>query len=167
MALIRPAQPDDIAFLLRLTERLAAFPVPPWRTAGEIAGADHRILLEALRSPAPTRSLLIAEDPPGQPAGYVFSTTQEDYFTHQSNAHIEILAVEAGVEGRGIGRQLIAAAEAWARGRGYRAITLNVFAPNERARSVYERLGYEPETLHYYKPLAMNPLEDPTSGKTE
>jgi hypothetical protein len=29
----------------------------------------------------------------------------------------------------------------------------NVFANNQRARSVYERLGYAPETLHYVKPL--------------
>jgi RimJ/RimL family protein N-acetyltransferase len=32
-------------------------------------------------------------------------------------------------------------------------LTLNVFAGNARARGVYERLGYAPETLRYVKAL--------------
>ncbi len=45
------------------------------------------------------------------------------------------------------------AAEEWARNRGYRRVTLNVFAQNDRARQMYERFGYEPETVHYLKEL--------------
>ncbi|MCC6988149.1 MAG: GNAT family N-acetyltransferase [Acidobacteria bacterium] len=47
----------------------------------------------------------------------------------------------------------MAAIEAWSAGRGDRFITLNVFATNTRARGVYARLGYLPETLHYRKDL--------------
>lgn len=151
---LRRARPEDEAFLLRLTARLgAAFPVPPWRTPQEVAAADHAILLAALHQPRDTTCLVIAEDPPGNPAGYVFVTTREDYFTHEPHGHIEVLAVEPAAEGRGVGRRLLEAAEAWARGLGYGRMTLNAFVGNARARGLYERAGYEPETLHYHKRL--------------
>jgi len=151
---VRPATPADEEFLIKLTSRLAAFPVPDWRTRDEIARADHQILLSALRAPADDSCILVVEAPPGSPAGTVFCTTRTDYFTGAPHAHVEVLAVEAGAEGQGLGRSLLQAAEVWARGRGYRHITLNVFAANGRARAVYERLGYAPETVHYLKPLA-------------
>lgn len=61
--------------------------------------------------------------------------------------------VSSAAEGRGAGRTLVEAAEAWARSEGLDLITLNVFANNERARALYQRLGYAPDTLHYVKPL--------------
>lgn len=150
----RQARSEDEDFLLHLTTRLgAAFPVPAWRTPAEVAAADHAILLAALHHPDEATCILIAEDPAGMPAGYVFATTREDYFTHEPHAHIEVLAVEPAAEGRGIGRRLVEAAETWAKGKGYRRMTLNVFHTNTRARALYERAGYQPETLHYHKLL--------------
>ena len=43
------------------------------------------------------------------------------------------------------------AGEEWARQRGYRKLTLNVFEGNRHARAVYEHLGYAAETLRYVK----------------
>jgi hypothetical protein len=37
-----------------------------------------------------------------------------------------------------------------------------VFAQNTRARAVYERLGYGPETIRYVKPL--DPASETPSG---
>jgi ribosomal protein S18 acetylase RimI-like enzyme len=153
MLSIRPGRPTDQAFILALTERLSGFAVPHWRTPAEICSADHRILMQALHHPTPEVSLLVAEEPPGVPLGFVLSTTRQDYFTGESHAHVEVLAVEVSAEGRGVARRLMAAAESWAAERGYRRITLNVFPANERARVLYDRLGYEPETVHYHKLL--------------
>ena len=153
MPLLRPATSSDEPFLLALTSRLAAFDLPPWRTAEEIALADHGIVRHALSHPSPETSIVIAEDPPGTPVGYVFATTQNNYFTGKPQAHIEILAVAPVAERRGIGRALLDAIEGWAVGRGYGEITLNVFADNERARVVYDRLGYRAEMLRYRKAL--------------
>jgi GNAT superfamily N-acetyltransferase len=154
---LRPASSGDERFLLALTARLAAFPVPAWRTREEIAAADHAILLEALHHPGPETLILVAESPAGIPAGYVFVSTKRDYFTGGRHAHVEVLAVTEAAEGRGVARALMTAAEEWARARGDDAITLNVFDRNAAARALYDRLGYQPETVHYRKGLRPAP----------
>ncbi|MGH7703387.1 MAG: GNAT family N-acetyltransferase [Gemmatimonadales bacterium] len=153
MLAIRPARPEDKSFLLALTERLAAFPVPGWRTPAQIANADRQILLEALRTAHPDATILVAETAPGDRVGYVFATTREDYFLKTPQAHVEILAVEERAEGQGVAGALMRAFEEWARGRGCGAVTLNVFDTNQRARGLYEHLGFQPETVHYIKRL--------------
>lgn len=150
---LRDARADDEAALLDLTRRLALFEPPPWRTRQEIIEADHPILIGALRHPLPEHSIIVAEEPAGVIAGFVFSTTKQDYFTGEEHSHIEVLSVSEEAEGRGIGRALLEAAEMWARSRGYPHVTLNVFGVNRRARAVYEKAGYGEETVHYLKPL--------------
>jgi len=59
--------------------------------------------------------------------------------------HVTGLAVDPEYEGRGAGRALVEALVEEARSRGGRRITLRVFAPNERARRLYERCGFEVE----------------------
>lgn len=153
MPTIRPAVPADEAFLTGLLWRLADFEVPPWRTAKEIADGDLRILLDALHRPQGDTVILVAEATAGTPAGYAFVSTKIDYFTHVSHAHVEVLAVSPGAEGRGIGGALLDAAERWAASRGHSQITLNVWWQNTRARAVYDHLGYQPETIHLRKAL--------------
>jgi GNAT superfamily N-acetyltransferase len=45
------------------------------------------------------------------------------------------------------------AAADWSRARGHRLLTLNVFDENHRARRLYDRLGYLPDTLRMVKVL--------------
>ncbi|HTS88321.1 MAG TPA: GNAT family N-acetyltransferase [Gemmatimonadales bacterium] len=150
--IVRQAVPGDRPFVLRLTEELGAFPVPRWRTAAEIASADHEILGRALEVPRGDQSLLVAEEG-GEPWGYIFTSTRDDYFTRERHAHVEVIAVAGGARRRGVGQRLMLAAEDWARSQGYRRITLNVFERNTGACRFYEGLGYEPETVHYLKEL--------------
>lgn len=67
------------------------------------------------------------------------------------------LAVAAEAEGRRVGRALLSAVERWAVGEGDRFVTLNVFATNARAIGVYERAGYQPDTVRYVKTLQSPP----------
>jgi len=152
-ARLRPATVADEPEIHRLTEQLGAFPVPPWRTSSEIAAADHAILGAALRTPRADTLVLVAEAPDGSAVGVVFASTRSDYFTGRPHAHVEVVALDPAAQGQGLGRRLMAEAEGWARQRGYNAITLNVFGGNERARSLYQRLGYQTETLHLRKAL--------------
>jgi ribosomal protein S18 acetylase RimI-like enzyme len=151
---IRPARKDDEAYLVGLTPRLADFPLPAWRTVEEIAQADQHLLHDALTGALAHSVILVAElSPGGERAGYVFATTKHDYFTRVAHAHVEILAVEAAAQGRGVARALMDAIEQWAMRRGYTWVTLNVFDGNARARALYDSLGYEIETVHYRKAL--------------
>jgi ribosomal protein S18 acetylase RimI-like enzyme len=53
------------------------------------------------------------------------------------------LAVAPGAQGRGIGRELLAAAVTAARREGHPALGLSVSERNTRARRLYETLGFE------------------------
>ena len=55
------------------------------------------------------------------------------------------LAVDPAAQGAGVGQALIEALADEARSRGGRRLTLRVFAPNEVARRLYERCGFEVE----------------------
>lgn len=150
---IRPARSDDLPALLELAGRLAEFGMPPWRTGGEIVEAERLTLGRALQAASPDAPVFVAEDDAGPPLGLMHLETLVDYFTTRPHAHVAILVVAASAEGRGVGRALLDLADRWARERGHPFVTLNVFAQNARARGVYERLGYAPETLRYVKPL--------------
>jgi ribosomal protein S18 acetylase RimI-like enzyme len=151
---IRPARHDDEAFLVGLLPRLADFPVPAWRTAEEIARGDRQALLDALHGRIEHAAILVAElSPGGERAGYVFATTRHDFFTRAAHAHVEVIAVEGDTERRGVARALMDAIEHWAKRRGYRWVTLNVFDRNTRAKALYGSLGYEAETIHFRKAL--------------
>jgi len=62
-----------------------------------------------------------------------------------SPAHAEVraLVVDADARGRGIGRRLLDAAERWAGERGHGTMRIRSNITRERARSFYERAGYE------------------------
>lgn len=65
-----------------------------------------------------------------------------DVETDTGEFYIDAFAVFAEYGGRGYGQELIAAAERWAIELGERRIALNVDKTNERAHSLYQRLGF-------------------------
>lgn len=152
MIAIRPAGPQDRAFALGTVMRLGDFGPPPWRTSEEIGEADARVVRAFFEKPPEGASLLVAEAQ-GAPLGFIYLEVLRDYFVGEEHGHVGILAVTGAAEGKGAGGALMRAAEAWARERGYRRLTLNVFDGNARARAVYDHLGYRPETLRYVKLL--------------
>jgi ribosomal protein S18 acetylase RimI-like enzyme len=149
---IRAARPADEAALRSLALRLSAFPLPPWRRAEDIATADARDMIAAVRDDSPDNEVWIAERS-GVVVGCLHVLLTTDFFGTR-HAHISVIATTEAAEGSGAGRALLAHAEQWARERGQSLLTLNVFAANERARCFYERAGLAPEMLKYAKPLA-------------
>ncbi len=149
---LRRATPQDAPAILGLMERLGDFPVPPWRSAAEIAAADRSIVLDGLQQPTSGQAIFVAarED---RVLGFLFVVARTDYFTHEQYAYVEDLALAVEGEGQGLARRLMDAAEAWAVDRGFRRIGLSVWSQNVRARGLYERLGYQPETIHLLKQL--------------
>ena len=138
--------------MLDTAARLAAFGPPPWRTAEELVEGEARTLRDFFESPDDGSRLLIAESGDHR-LGFVLLEELRDYFTLERHGHIGILAVTADAEGKGAGGALMRAAESWARDRGYRTLTLNVFGGNQHARDVYEHLGFVQDTVKYVKIL--------------
>jgi aminoglycoside 6'-N-acetyltransferase I len=150
---VRAASQADRPFVLGLVPRLRAFGPSSLRAVGALDGAERRTLERALGESRPDAALLVAEHELVGPAGVAYVETATDYFTGERHGHLAILIVTEEGEGRGVGRALLATIEAWSVARDYRLLTLNVFATNARARDVYERAGYVPDTMRYVKEL--------------
>ena len=100
----------------------------------------------------------VAEDPPHElaelerrrAAGRVWVTTDREGHPVgfalvglvDGTAHLEELSVLPELNGRGHGMALLRAVEAWARGKGHRAVTLTTFRDVPFNRPFYERRGY-------------------------
>ena len=149
---VRTARGTDRGFVLETAARLAAFGPPPWRTADELVEGEARTLRDFFESPDDGSRLLIAESG-DQRLCFALLEELRDYFTLERHGHVGILAVTKEAEGTGAGGALMRAAESWARDRGYRTLTLNVFGGNQHARDVYEHLGFVQDTVKYVKIL--------------
>lgn len=71
----------------------------------------------------------------------------------RSDGFIYDIAVAEEHRGRGLGRALLSAAEAWCRLRGLRTVSLHVFGHNTVARRLYESSGYEVTDLSMRKEI--------------
>jgi GNAT superfamily N-acetyltransferase len=155
---VRAATAADRAFVLGLVPRLrSSAPPAPWRTDEQLDGAEGRVLAAAFDELPPGAVLLVAEDASDGPLGMAYAERATDYFSGEEHGHLAILAVSAAAQGRGVGRALLGAVEEWAAGEGYRLLTLNVFAANDRARAIYEHAGFTPDTVRYAKLLDASP----------
>lgn len=150
---IRPARPDDREFIISLLPRLVEFGPPPWRDAAGMTATDIQVLSDALSGRPPGSAVFVAEDGGGAALGFIHLRTASDYYTREEHGHIADIVVAHGGEGRGVGRALMARGEEWARGRGYRWLTLGVFAQNLRAREFYKKAGYGEDVMRYVKEL--------------
>ncbi|NET55097.1 MAG: GNAT family N-acetyltransferase [Symploca sp. SIO2E6] len=69
------------------------------------------------------------------------------------HAHVFLLYVMPKYRRQGIGSALMRYAEDWAKARGDRQIGLQVFQRNQLAVHLYQRLGYQTQSLWMLKPL--------------
>jgi GNAT superfamily N-acetyltransferase len=140
---IRAPGPDDADALAALFGELG-YPVEP-----ELAWARVERLAREVRATA-----LVAEDAraPVGLASCVVGVRAPGYVADDV-AEITVLVVAERARRRGVGRALVEAVAAWARGRGCWRLTV---APGgrEEARAFYERLGFTPVGAHHALPLA-------------
>jgi GNAT superfamily N-acetyltransferase len=148
---IRPADDDDRAGILELAPRLAEG-VAPWRDQAEALLAGRRWLEESLDA-AKTGdcAVLVAADADGV-AG-VITVRASTHFTGERDGYIGELVVAERTSRHGIGRALIAAADAWARDHGLRNLTLHTGSFNSNARAFYAALGFAEEEVRLARPI--------------
>ena len=150
---IRPATPDDTAFILSLAPRFVDFELPKGRRKRETVAAIHADIERALHEAQPGDHFFVSVDSHEQRTGFLHLQVQRDFFSGKRACHIADLAVAPGHDGRGIGRALLAYAENWAGKQRCRWLTLAVFPANTRARALYERTGFATDLVRMAKPL--------------
>jgi len=90
---------------------------------------------------------------PVAPVGCLWLGNVVDQVKGDRHCHIFMVYVMPKHRRRGIGSALVRHAENWARKRGDRQITLQVFLQNQPAVNLYEKLGYQPYSLMMQKNL--------------
>jgi ribosomal protein S18 acetylase RimI-like enzyme len=118
----------------------------PNRRTDAAVGADYyRVLMKRV---AESDGRVFVADEKGRLLGWLVSLAQEGevYVLEEERrtGYIAELFVVEEVRGAGVGRALIAAAEADFRARGFPVMTIGAVAGNTRARAIYESLGYRP-----------------------
>ncbi|NER47367.1 MAG: GNAT family N-acetyltransferase [Symploca sp. SIO1A3] len=88
-----------------------------------------------------------------QPIACLWLGNAVDQIQCHRHAHVFLLYVMPEYRRQGIGSALMRYAEDWARARGDRKIGLQVFQRNQAALLLYERLGYQTQSLWMVKPL--------------
>jgi ribosomal protein S18 acetylase RimI-like enzyme len=150
---VRPARPDDTAFIDALGLATALDTVSPVRAMTEkTAEASLRRLTAFCRERSGTVTLVAEQD--GERAGFcILLTDVPDDITQQPQAFIAYLAVRAQDRGRGAGRALLREAIAEGERRGLPHISLMVSAQNDAARALYESEHFMPERVLMNRPL--------------
>ena len=149
---LRPATADDRAFIDSLSPRLSSVPRPAWHDLAAMEGFQDRHMAASF-APVEGASTLIACAEDGRRLGYIHLRPGKDGVTDEPCGYISLLATTKDAEGSGVATRLMTAAEDWARGRGYRLLSLDVFADNRRAVDFYRRGGFKTETRRMVKPL--------------
>ena len=149
---LRSATADDRGFIDGLSPRLSGVPRPAWHNLAAMEGFQDRHMAASFDA-VDGAATLIACSGDGRRLGYIRLRPATDGVTDEACGYISLLATTPEAEGTGVAARLMAAAEDWARGRGYRLLSLDVFADNKRAVEFYERRGFRCETFRMVKPL--------------
>lgn len=149
--IVRSYEPRDRERVLSLAERLQEG-VAPWRDAPAVRTAVEEWVREAVDADAHERRAVFVAEDGGEVVGFVTISTRR-HFAGDLDAYVGELVVDRGAEGRGVGRELMTAAEEWGRREGLVHITLDTGAANARARAFYRALGYEEEDVKLTKTL--------------
>lgn len=136
-------KPALLGFILDLQKFERAIE-PDRRTDANVAEEFYSVITE--RVSEKNGRILIAENARGEAIGWAAAyEDQNEIYVHEderTHGYIAELFVIEEVRGQGIGRELIAACEEWARERGLKAMIIGALAGNARARAVYGGAGF-------------------------
>lgn len=136
---IRQMEPDDIPTVAILCVQ--------WGYPASMEQVLPRFLQFAAD---PDRCLYVAQADDGSVVGWVHVHGYHTLAT-ESAAEIEGIVVDQSCRRRGVGRALMAQAEAWAQSRGYSSVRLRSNTARQEAHQFYPGLGYQlVKTQHVY-----------------
>ena len=139
--ILRPAAPGDLPALASLMGELG-YPSSEAQIAERLARLSRRNDM----------AVLVAEDE-GAVIGFASVMAVDVIHVDPPAAMLVALVVAEARRGRGVGRMLAEAAEAWARAHGADRLTLASGHARRGAHAFYERIGYEHTARRYAKLL--------------
>jgi GNAT superfamily N-acetyltransferase len=144
-ARIRPATAGDAEALAELATQLG-YPTPPAE------------IVARLGTIGPGAAVLVACDGANRAVAWGHVELRQT-LVEPLSAQVMGLVVADGNRSAGIGRQLLAALEAWAMAHGCRRMLVGTRVTRDRAHRFYGREGYEVLKTSYFllKPLAPGP----------
>ena len=152
---IRPFQPGDRDAVMELAPRLTEW-VSTWRDPAQVLAAARGWVSGSADKAAEADHAFFVAVAAGQIVGLV-SACEQAHFSGQLDAYVGELVVARSWQGRGIGSQLMRAAESWAAGRGLTFICLDTGTDNAPARGLYTALGFREESVRLTKPVTHPP----------
>ena len=136
---IRPAQPADIAELLRFEQGVisAERPFNP-----QIRGQTHYYDLHALIQD--DQSLLVVAEQAGAliASGYVQIRESKAHLQHDRHAYLGFMFVKPEYRGQGVNKAVLERLLAWSKDNGVADCYLDVYAENTAAIRAYEKAGF-------------------------
>jgi GNAT superfamily N-acetyltransferase len=151
---IRSATAADLATVVRFSAGLFAedsgirdpFGDPTWPARGGAAYFGAALVDDRVR-------VCIAED--AEPRGYLLGRLRPPSSTRGGAvlADLESMFVAAEHRSAGVGKQLVAAFEAWAREAGADALVVSAYASNRRALRFYAAEGFVNHSVQLLRPL--------------
>ena len=147
---VRDATGADGEAMLALMPRLAEFDLPASRNPEHLWMDDAKLLRRWLDGEEHC-IVHVAVDTDLSVLGFSLVRLRPELLSHEPSAHLEAIAIARPAEGKGVAKALLAAAESAAAAEGALTMTLHVFARNTRARTFYERVGYDGELIRYIK----------------
>jgi ribosomal protein S18 acetylase RimI-like enzyme len=150
---LRTATPADHDALRAFDARLIAEARLPGATRTDLARFQANFTNTALAKTNPDIRLIVACDAADTILGYIHLQPSRDDVLNRDIGYITIIAVAENAAGQGIGRQLMQAAEEWAREMSYPALVLDVFASNTVARKFYAKAGFEEDSVRLRKEI--------------
>ncbi|HTA37568.1 MAG TPA: GNAT family N-acetyltransferase [Candidatus Acidoferrales bacterium] len=136
--MIRPIETRDAAAWAAMRSRL-------WPFEDAVALADEARAFVEGTGEGIVDAVFLAEDDDALPVGFLELSVRafSDGCDSAPVPHVEGWFVEEPARHRGLGRALVAAAEAWARERGYTELASDTEIDNEASRLAHGRLGFE------------------------
>ncbi|HET9253397.1 MAG TPA: GNAT family N-acetyltransferase [Candidatus Eisenbacteria bacterium] len=127
---VRPMTADDVEAVARLATQL-----------GYPSSADQVARRFGAIQTAPDSHVAVATDESGTVVGWIHVFGNR-LVESEPDAEIGGLVVDESVRGRGVGTVLVAAAEAWARERGYPVVSVRSNVVRKEAHEFYQERGY-------------------------
>lgn len=151
---IRAARPADRPALLRLNAELQEVErrFRPIRRPGDEMTEEYWAFTEN-RVAAHDGAILVAEDADGIAGVCVCYVDADLLDSIRPELCVQDLIVAARARGHGVGRALVAAAEAHARTRGIVRIVVTAMIANTAAMETYRALGYAPQFTTFERML--------------